>query len=227
MPSARRLDSRCAEERAILGESAYLTAYSVFVMISLSRSAKYVCYNGVMATQYSTTSAECPRFAALDLLPERVTSAAEAAQALVDISPCPVLTTLPPGTRRRFSRSRYFTSRHIYLNPSEVGANASRLVAGWRGVCILAHEVGHALDFAGTHPLQRDLTGARCRYRNELAASVFRAQVCARWGLGRLATVRRYDSADWRYVCRYVPRPNNPSLEDLLAAAGLEAADRC
>ena len=180
-----------------------------------------------MATQCSLKSVECLRFAALDLLPERVSSAAEAAQALVDVSPCPVLTTLPPGTGRRFSRSRYFTSGHIYLNPRDVGANASRLVAGWSGVCTLAHEVGHALDFAGTHPLQRELTGARCRYRNELAASLFRAQVCARWGLGRLATVRRYDNADWKYVCRYVPRPNNPSVEELLAAAGLEAADLC
>ena len=90
-----------------------------------------------MVIQSSMTSTECLRFAALDLLPERVASAAEAAQALVDISPCPVLTTLPPGTGRRFSRSRYFHSGHIYLNPREVGASASRLVAGWRGVCIL------------------------------------------------------------------------------------------
>ena len=157
-----------------------------------------------MVIQSSVMSTECLRFAALDLLPERVTSAAQAAQALVAISPCPVLTTLPPSAGRRFSRSGYFRSGHIYLNPREVGANASRLVAGWSGVCTLAHEVGHALDFAGTHPLQHELTGARCRYRNELAASVFRAQVCARWGLGRLATVRRYDSADWGYVCRYV-----------------------
>ena len=162
------------------------------------------------------------RLSVLDDLPLRVAGPAEAAESLVSISPCPVSTALPPGTTRRYSRSRYFSSGHIYLNPRDVGADSSRLVAGWQGVCVLAHEVGHALDFARLHPLQAQLTGTRCRYRNELAAAVFRAQVCARWRLYRLSTVRRYDQGDWAYVARYTPRPNNPRIDDLAAAAGLD-----
>ena len=147
-------------------------------------------------------------------LPAVVASAQEAAAVLVSISPCRIVRHHPefrPVRSSYWPKPDIIVLRHNDTNTSE-RPDEYRWVSGWRGVCVMAHEIGHALDYHKAHPLQSRLTGRRSRYRDELAASSYREMVCRHWGLLRLKTVQHFDDDDWRYVARYKPQQNNPTI---------------
>ena len=140
----------------------------------------------------------------------------EAANALLDIAPCPVEVIIPDYEphRCKSSRSAYFkrgkgrwarTRDWIYLKE---GGTVGTPVKGWVGLYVLAHEIGHALDYHKVHPAQFYLKGPRCRYRNELAAASFAQGAMYYMGKNNLKTVRRWITLDTSYVNSYVKSNN-------------------
>ena len=142
-------------------------------------------------------------------------------QELIDIlterAPCAVTEKLPPTSRP--TRTCYFPgnglrSPIIYMN--ERGH-------GWQYAQMLAHEVGHALDYAGLHPMQGMLPGRKgcashSRYRSELAAVAYEFMVCEEFKLYRMKLIRQRLSMDWAYLHRYAPG-HNPILSDFVPLA--------
>ena len=139
-------------------------------------------------------------------------------QELIDIlterAPCAVTEKLPRFYRPM--RTCYYPGERlrepiIYMNERR---------HGWEYVQNLAHEVGHALDYAGLHPLRNMLPGRKgcashSRYRSELAAVAYEFMTCQEFTLHRMKLVRGRLYRSIQYVTRYA-RKDNPSLEQLV-----------
>ena len=137
------------------------------------------------------------------------------------LSPCPIVHERPADIRPQ--RSCYAPKRRgkwaceqdfIYMNCGE-----SR---SWKYVQVLAHEIGHALDFNGLHPLQGALRGPRTQYRNELAAVCFEFMILRALGIDTMKSVAKRIEWSRQYVNRYA-RGGNQTLDELLAVAGVNA----
>ena len=135
----------------------------------------------------------------------------QAIDTIMKLVPCPVVHELPAGERP--SRSCYAPKRHgraqdfIYMNTGSARS--------WNYVQTLAHEIGHALDFNGKHPLQSVLRGARSRYRAELAAVCFEFMICRAMGIDKMKSVAKRLQRSRTYLERYT-RNGHQSLDELL-----------
>lgn len=153
----------------------------------------------------------------LDLTP------ADVIAALMRVAPCPVIHStleLPKDDRAygKARRSRYMAKRsgrwaraqdYILVNEGDA--------RHWLYVDVLAHEIGHALDFHGRHPCQQMLHSPRSRYRVELAAVSYEIAVCRQLGLTRMKNVRRWLQQSTEYLEGY-KRGNHPRLRDIMSA---------
>ena len=145
----------------------------------------------------------------------------QAMQLLTEICPCPIRREVPAGYRpsrsAHFGDARNLETNFVYLNPNE-GQH-------WNAVRVLAHEVGHALDYAGQHPAREVIgpaTKSQSRYRQELAAVAYSHAFTRALGMGRQKRTRAYLDAERRYLERY-KRARYPKLPPVIKAtsAGL------
>ena len=149
------------------------------------------------------------------VVPERP-SAQDLIEFLTALAPCPVWEQLPAWERTRHSRSRYFRRRRGCRARNRDFIHMNERARAWEYALTLIHELGHALDHHGRHPLQAFLTGRHGRYRQELAATSMTHLVVCRLGLDqRLATARRYLRRERAYLHEYVPGTDSPVWDDL------------
>ena len=154
-------------------------------------------------------------------MPKTTVTPEQAIESLMDISPCPVVHStveLPISDplyarHKRSCYARRLTGKwnrpqdYIIMNTGE-----SR---HWKYVTILAHEIGHALDYNGIHPVQHLLKSPRCRYRNELAAVSFQISFNQAIGLSRMKRGKAWNKRAVRYLNRY-KTGNHPNLATII-----------
>ena len=135
---------------------------------------------------------------------------------LTAIAPCPVFEGFPNGDYPRRSRSVYFPRRRGRWHRDRDFILMNERYRSWDYALTLAHELGHALDYHGRHPLQRWLTGRQNRYRQELAATSMSFLVVTHLELHlRLACARRFLGLEREYLDSYMPAENAPTWDDL------------
>ena len=145
---------------------------------------------------------------------------------LLKIAPCPVIhspeeTPIGEPLRESPSRSAYFPvsmykgyireQDFIYINEGETRS--------WLYVNVLAHELGHALDYHGIHPAQHALPTSRSqnrRYRAELAGVSFEILACKELGM-KGKRVKRWIQDSKDYLNEY-KRGKCPKLPEVLKA---------
>ena len=148
-------------------------------------------------------------------VPERPT-AAQLIGFLTALAPCPVWEGIPAWDRLERSRSRYCHRCRGRWRRDRDFILVNERARAWEYALTLAHELGHALDHHGQHPLQARLTGRRDRHRQELAAVSMTFLVVHRLGLDdRLAAARRYLRREQDYLHGYMPGPDCPAFGDL------------
>ena len=152
-----------------------------------------------------------PELAPLPSTPDRML------KDLVRICPLPVFRKPPlgyPTTRSCMHHGKRFywqtPSPFVYLSGKEGNS--------WNAVRVLAHEVGHALDYAGLHPA-RELIGwgrvGQSPYRVELAAAAYCHAFCLEMGLLRLKRTHAFLDLDAAYLGGF-ERGEHPRLEEVI-----------
>lgn len=142
---------------------------------------------------------------------------------LRSMSPCPIIHSvyeLPENDPRhgRPSRSRYFNRRSgRWARKQDYILVKIQPRTNWKYMNILAHELGHALDYHNVHPAQHMLRGSRSgRYRQELAAVSFQYAIVYETGLHKMKSGKRWLEIARRYLYKY-ERGNHPTLVDVLS----------
>ena len=149
---------------------------------------------------------------------------AEAIERLLILSPYPVYHEIPSWEldkrQRRSSCFCYWgvdsprSIDFIYMNKGPARS--------WMYVQTLAHEVGHALDFANVHPAQDCIGKAHTHqghFRTELAAVSFEIMACKAMGMTRLNLVQHRLVRSRDYCNKYTRPVGCPTLVDVCTDA--------